>query len=292
MAWIESHQTLLAHRKTMRASAILKTDRLKLIGHLHALWWWGLSNADRDGSLGDVFPEEIAEGAVWPAKKADAFVQALISVRFLEVSSAGFRLHNWRKYTWRFYEQEEKREGSSSAGAFGNHKRWHLDRGVTSADCEFCVAGGHRPDIAPDSESESLPTNPPTDQPNQPTDRPRRGRRVTVDDPIDQVVADFAAFGAVNGGTVPAIEEAIADFGIDWTRRAVSEARGSGFEGQPGWNYVKRILERYQTQGGPDEPKPNRTGASATGRPAEEYHGGYNPDYPPVFVHRDTLKPL
>lgn len=44
MAWIESHQTLSRHRKTLRAAALLHVDRHKMIGHLHELWWWALDN--------------------------------------------------------------------------------------------------------------------------------------------------------------------------------------------------------------------------------------------------------
>lgn len=41
-------------------------------------------------------------------------------------------------------------------GIWGNHKRWHLDRGVKDPDCPHCVPDGSPPDIA----SDSLPDSP------------------------------------------------------------------------------------------------------------------------------------
>ncbi len=37
MSWIESHQSLSRHRKTMRAAAVLKADRHKLIDGMERL---------------------------------------------------------------------------------------------------------------------------------------------------------------------------------------------------------------------------------------------------------------
>ena len=54
MAWIESHQSLSRHRKTLAVVAELKVDRHKLIGHLHELWWWALDNATAEGALGQI----------------------------------------------------------------------------------------------------------------------------------------------------------------------------------------------------------------------------------------------
>src|SRR5690606_32242764 len=92
MAWIESHQSLLKHRKLFGALRILTrdqrstagrpavgtpVDRFKLIGHLHALWWWGLDNADIDGNLGDVDAYQIAAAAEWDGDPK-LFLEALL----------------------------------------------------------------------------------------------------------------------------------------------------------------------------------------------------------------------
>lgn len=168
MAWIESHQSLLTHRKTLRATAALKVSRHLLLGHLHALWWWGLDNADADGFLGQVESAELAEAAGFSVRKSDLFLEGLIGSGFMDRTKRGIFFHNWKKYTWRFYENKGKREDASASGAYGNHKRWHLDRGEVHPECTFCTeveSKSHRgsdspriaPDIAPDSGSESPP---------------------------------------------------------------------------------------------------------------------------------------
>ena len=98
MAWIESHQSLLTHRKTIRAATLLKVNRYQLIGHLHALWWWALDNAP-DGVLAELTAEEIAEATGWPTKRGAELVQALVEAGFIDVEPA--RLHDWMDYAGR-----------------------------------------------------------------------------------------------------------------------------------------------------------------------------------------------
>lgn len=108
MAWIESHQSLARHRKTLRAAALLKVDRHKLIGHLHELWWWGLDNADQAGNLGQTPHEVIAEAAGWPIKQAEPFVDALIESGFIEWSEEGLTLHDWADYTGKWNDRRAR----------------------------------------------------------------------------------------------------------------------------------------------------------------------------------------
>lgn len=116
MAWIESHQSLVTHRKLLRLATKLHADKFKLIGHLHALWWWGLDNAQNDGSLGEAFPEEIAAAAGWDMRKGGEFVAALVFAKFLDEREDGaYVLHNWHRYAGKLNakktkDKERKRE--------------------------------------------------------------------------------------------------------------------------------------------------------------------------------------
>ena len=76
MAWIESHQELLAHHKLRKAAATLRISRPQMIGHLHCLWWWVLDYAD-DGDLSKFDVVDIALGAEWEGDP-DKFVEALV----------------------------------------------------------------------------------------------------------------------------------------------------------------------------------------------------------------------
>lgn len=118
MAWIEAHQSLLNHRKTNRAVALLKCDRHKFIGHMFQLWWWCLDNAP-DGAFGDLLPGEIAAAAGWPVKTGDQFVKALIAAGFFDEDDddGGLSLHNWGRYTDRLMAKREAgRKGGVASG--------------------------------------------------------------------------------------------------------------------------------------------------------------------------------
>jgi hypothetical protein len=155
MAWIESHQTLLKHPKTLLLVGQLATDKYKVIGHLHAMWWWALDLADAEGNLPPGTSDAaIADGAGWPIEQAKAFVKALRSAGFLE--KKGYVLHDWPDYAGYYYGG---RRNASEKGVAGNHQRWHVNRGIVDSNCEFCRGESdsdpNRPAIPPDSDTES-----------------------------------------------------------------------------------------------------------------------------------------
>ena len=107
MAWIESHQSLARHRKTLAVVAALKVDRHKLLGHLHELWWWGLDNADTNGRLGQIAAEVLAEAAGWPIRDATRFVGALVDAGFLDGRDGGLVLHDWYDYAGKLNDRRQ-----------------------------------------------------------------------------------------------------------------------------------------------------------------------------------------
>ena len=120
MAWIESHQTLLTHRKTSRASRALNISKITVIGHLHALWWWCLDNV-QDGELSSVDIEDFADGACWEGDP-DYFISGLVAAGFLDRDEKGLRVHDWHFYAGRLIEKriantERMREKRAAAVA-------------------------------------------------------------------------------------------------------------------------------------------------------------------------------
>lgn len=107
MAWIESHQSLSRHKKTLKAAARLSLDRHTLIGHLMELWWWGIDNVPSNGFMGDVTDEEIAFAADWNGD-ASQFVEALIVAGFIDDSAEGRVLHDWFDYAGKLLDKREK----------------------------------------------------------------------------------------------------------------------------------------------------------------------------------------
>jgi hypothetical protein len=106
MAWIEVHQSLPKHRKTLRLAALLQCDCHTAVGLLIFLWTWALDNVPASGSLGDLWPEEIANIAGW-AGDADVLVSALVTAGWIDKREDGYALHDWQDYAGRLIEARE-----------------------------------------------------------------------------------------------------------------------------------------------------------------------------------------
>lgn len=242
MSWIESHQSLLTHRKTIRASSVLKVDRYKLIGHLHALWWWSLDNAKDHGELGTISDEELAEAAGWPVRTAKKFVDTLNDVGFLDRNSDGMALHNWWTYAGKLNAKraaDRARKNGSRGEVAGN------STGIPTEVAGKSQAPTYLPN-QPGSPSEILTYQ--TDQPTTPT-----GPGGGVD-----LVALFAGFGSCNEHTGQVIDEAVEEYSADWVERAIRSA-GKSAEGRPKWSYVDSILRRWKQEGKPDDDRVSQT---------------------------------
>lgn len=109
MAWTESHQSLLNHRKTLRFARELGIDQVAAIGHLHIFWWWAMDNAP-DGNLTKIDPTDIGIAAQYHANDAGpetsrtTFFDALVAAQFVDRKSHGndrppsFQIHDWEQY--------------------------------------------------------------------------------------------------------------------------------------------------------------------------------------------------
>ena len=112
MAWIEVHQALRGHRKTLalRRQLGMESDA-QAIGHLVCLWLGTLDNAP-DGDLSEMDDATIAYGADFPEERAKEFVKALQKARFLD----GKCIHNWEEYAGRLIAiRESNRERARKA---------------------------------------------------------------------------------------------------------------------------------------------------------------------------------
>jgi hypothetical protein len=102
--WIESHQSLLTHRKTGRLSRALGVSKITAIGHLHAFWWWCMDNAP-NGDLTGIDAEDIADGACWESSPPD-FLDALVYAGFVdEDENHNTSVHDWRDFAGKLIEK-------------------------------------------------------------------------------------------------------------------------------------------------------------------------------------------
>ena len=141
---------------------------------------------------------------------------------------------------------------------FKNHQHPHVKEAESIIPSPFGpvpspVISGASPDLSGTSPSV---TNTVTD-PVTETVPESLLQRVKVEDPLDQVLADFAAFGKTTAGTVSAIDEAVSDYGLEWVQKAIRKAAGGGFTDKPPWSYVESILERWKAKGEIDKVEPD-----------------------------------
>lgn len=107
MAWIELHQSLFTHRKTIDAAARLDLPEVYIVGHIAAIWTWALDNAP-NGVI-RAASRVIERVAQWPGEKG-ALVATLVAVGFLREAEPeeAYEIHDWHEYAGRLIERREK----------------------------------------------------------------------------------------------------------------------------------------------------------------------------------------
>jgi hypothetical protein len=114
--WIELHQEMPKHPKTLALAQALKVSRREAVGILIDLWTWGLSCADEDGSLKSIGDEGIALALDWPIKKSGVLVKAFVGCGWLDdLGNGQYRLHDWPDYTSRLSEKRKDAERKRAA---------------------------------------------------------------------------------------------------------------------------------------------------------------------------------
>lgn len=248
MSWIESHQSLGDHPKTIRAAGLLKIDPAQMVGHLHYLWWWALDYAP-DGDLSGFTAAEIAHACRW-RKNADAFLEALLTCGrsgFIERVEGSLQIHDWEMYAGKLLDKRRK-DAARKRGQRADIQR---------------TSSGHPQQAAQDGArtARALPTYLPNlpDLPNQPSeavDGTREGfRRAT--DALTRLGARLnpIAFDDIGG---------LLDEGYrpEWFERACVTAATNDAKS---WAYVRKVLTGWGLEG-PPEPRERSNGNGRTTR--------------------------
>jgi hypothetical protein len=95
MAYIELHQAVFDHRKTIEVADSLDLPEVYVVGHLAALWAWAIDNCQSG-----VLPSShrvIARGARWPGDP-NLFVTSLITSGYVDQTLDGLLIHDWPDY--------------------------------------------------------------------------------------------------------------------------------------------------------------------------------------------------
>lgn len=117
LAWIEVHQGIFRHRKTLKLASLLDIPRMSAAGHMISLWHWAIDNAP-DGDLSHLDDAMIALGADWPESTAPFFVQAIKQAAFVDQDGM---IHDWMNYAGKLVERrkldaQRKRNERASKG--------------------------------------------------------------------------------------------------------------------------------------------------------------------------------
>jgi len=107
VAWIKSFQELRHHPKVKRLARACGIPLVQAVGHLHFLWWFALDYAP-DGNLSSFTNSEINEMAGWEGDES-VFISALADVKFLDVVSGGYCIHDWGEYAGRLIDDRERK---------------------------------------------------------------------------------------------------------------------------------------------------------------------------------------
>lgn len=144
--WMKVDDGLHAHRKTR---AVTKSHQTKTRDAAPmGLWVLAGSWAAQNGTDGWVPEDEldrwdsdwhgltarlVRAGYWWPSERD---------------GERGYGFNDWLDYN-------PESEAASRSGIFGNHVRWHANKGVVDPECEHCPQDPDRADSTPEDEAES-----------------------------------------------------------------------------------------------------------------------------------------
>lgn len=165
MAWFEAHEELPRHPKTLKLARALKKNKYETVGLLWCLFSWGLTAAQKDGSLPGMTADDIAMALDWPGKKAAELVESLLFSGYLEQGGDTYYIHDWYDYSGKLCERKaadkERKSAERARKKSGNSSACQQDIQRTSSGQN----NGHPQDIRKMSQSPSLPPSPPLPSP-------------------------------------------------------------------------------------------------------------------------------
>jgi hypothetical protein len=106
MAWIESHQSLERHPKTLDLMTRMGWDLDTTIGKLQRFWWWCVDYAE-DGDLQKHNDGRLGGAVGLNGEEAKAFKVAMVEACWLD-RDPYFRVHDWWNYIGRFLQVKYK----------------------------------------------------------------------------------------------------------------------------------------------------------------------------------------
>lgn len=285
MAWIEAHQALFTHRKTMALADALDMDETAVAGHLIRFWTWAIDNA-QDGNLDGVSDRAIAVGAGWKGDHR-LFVAAMFEAGWLDADRT---IHDWWEYAGRLIERrrseadrkaasrtqwesaarDRRKTGAGQAaptneeedGTGAGQAQDRLRPGAGQAQDRRKTGGVTVPYLTVPNPTVPNTTNTTTTPPAPAPEESEQARPLTAaaDSSSDALSRCMTAWTNATGFTV---SRTVADAMLflletvpeDWVVDAIKE---TALNGKRSWNYTAAILARWQTDGREVAPPANQ----------------------------------
>lgn len=244
MAWIEFHQALPRHPKTIRVARTLGIPRAQVCGHLAMLWCWALDACPDGGPLSSI---DVITGAEWAGRKD--FPAALLDASFLDERPSGLFLHDWDEYTQRLRDNRDRRRDANRDSQ--RRRRTRLAARASAAMSALDVLtnddghdDGHR-DIAdnqhPTEPNRTEPYSTHTTRAREPGEALVAGQTRAA--PISALIALHDHYNAVLLG--PRDQDAVTVLAEHLTEEDVHEAAiRTAAADDPGWPLARAILGR------------------------------------------------
>lgn len=121
MPWFKVDDTLAFHTKVLAAGNA-------------AMGLWVRAGSWSMHTLSDGFVPTALARQLGTPKEA----RQLVTVGLWDEAEGGYMFHEWGDRQPTAVDVRRAAEAKGSAGAQGNHKRWHKARGVVAPDCEWC----------------------------------------------------------------------------------------------------------------------------------------------------------
>ena len=253
--WIELHQEMTRHPKTLALAQTLRISRREAVGLLVDLWTWGIGCAGETGSLRGLSPEGIAMALDWPVRQAGKLVDALFACGWFDREGEDYRLHDWEDYTGRLSERrrdaERKRTArrAAKAGETGGEKPPENEGGPQSETraCPEMVRGqsadGPGTKAGNPCAEKPNPTESNQTEPNQTQQNPTAPNPHGQEAALRRVCDEFAgAIHAPGGKEREQLRFLLTEYGPDALSAAIGEARGKGRSPA----YLRKILEAWR----------------------------------------------
>ena len=138
MAWLEIHQSLRDHRKTLEAADTLDVKPVTMMGMMVSFWLWAIDNVP-DGDVSKIRPRTLARAAQWDGDPEE-FIGTLVACGWLDKYEDCLLIHDWHDYVGKLLERREQENNykKRQRALYGNMRVIKEVRRRDGDNCRYC----------------------------------------------------------------------------------------------------------------------------------------------------------